>query len=825
MIKTNISSIIILATLLFTACNIHDNATVPNGRIKVEAYFEEDSRVSLTQNPDSPGMVARWQENDAVKVFLSNGGSVSDAGACRIEDISEDGHKALFYYSIPDDFRIGVGLYNLYALSINSYPMVTDWELQCNGSIIRSPLSSFRAPVLFESDTAGSDSYGYFRHFGTYELLHVANDSDADISFSLSGFQAGTIWYRSKGALKIPSMEFMVSSEAARAPVDASEPITIPAHGSDVIVSWYIPNGQAIKEARLFARINGETMHTANLLNSDVIPQIGHAYHMYVSWDGKSLSYTKNSTAPLEVVTDSATFDPDSFTCSLAGSVTNSLAVDVKSAGFRIWKDDEPEDYVEYAATLSEDNTFSLSLKYADFREIAGEGAIKGLYKVSAFALRQDGSRFHGGIIGFTVNKERPDIVAINVDPASLEFGFVPVGTSASKTVIITNCGEGSLRFSLSCGREEFSFTPEEEVVLGVGESCEATVTFTPAEEMDYSGNLIVSSNASDSPEMSIPLHGEGIAVEFNADISISTKYLFLLSGLVGSISTRDVTVSNPGTNLLRILSVSCTEGVSTDFESWGETIIRPGESKVLKVTLVRKEAKYYNETVTICSNASDNSILTIKLYGYSLEIITPEAVDLGLSVKWGSMNLGAKREGGNGLYFSWGETEPKDDYTWENYKWYYGNDNNSAETVIKYNLFSYADHYDGKSRLEPEDDAAHVLLGGRWRMPTKEEAQELIKTKSNSDYEWIWVEKKGLQITYLPNGNSIFLNSTGYAYGESDSSTSNSYYWTSTVYPECSFDAWRFGCDDYYKILYISKDGPGIRNRICGLAIRPVCD
>lgn len=413
MIKTNISKFIILAALLFPACNIKENTDIPAGRIKVEAYFEESTRVSLTQDSHSQGMVARWQENDAVKVFLSNGASISDAGACRIENISEDGHKALFYYSIPNDFRIGDGHYYLYALSINSYPMVTDWELQCNGSIIRSPLSSFRAPVLFESDNVGTNSFGYFRHFGTYELLHVTNDSDADITFSLSGFQAGTIWFRTKGALKIPSMEFVVSSEAARTPVDASAPITIPAHSGDVIVSWYIPNGQKIKEARLYAKINGENVHTTNLLNSDVIPQIGHAYHMYVTWDGKALSYTRNSTASIEVETVSSTFDPDSFTCNLVGSVTNTLASNVKDAGFRLWKENDPENYVEYDAALAEDNAFSLSLGYNDFVNISGDFPVKGQYRVSAFVIDKNGNRYHGNILEFTIDKERPESALI----------------------------------------------------------------------------------------------------------------------------------------------------------------------------------------------------------------------------------------------------------------------------------------------------------------------------------------------------------------------------------------------------------------------------
>ena len=46
------------------------------------------------------------------------------------------------------------------------------------------------------------------------------------------------------------------------------------------------------------------------------------------------------------------------------------------------------------------------------------------------------------------------------------------------------------------------------------------------------------------------------------------------------------------------------------------------------------------------------------------------EAVDLGLSVKWANMNVGAKKESGFGTYFAWGETQPKEYYSWKTYAW-----------------------------------------------------------------------------------------------------------------------------------------------------------
>ena len=93
--------------------------------------------------------------------------------------------------------------------------------------------------------------------------------------------------------------------------------------------------------------------------------------------------------------------------------------------------------------------------------------------------------------------------------------------------------------------------------------------------------------------------------------------------------------------------------------------------------------------------------------------IIAPEAIDLGLSVKWGSFNLGATSPEQIGNLYAWGETETKKKYTWGNYE--HGNSN----YIRKYN------GQDGKVVLDPEDDVAQMKLGGKWRMPTAEEAKE----------------------------------------------------------------------------------------------------
>ena len=142
-------------------------------------------------------------------------------------------------------------------------------------------------------------------------------------------------------------------------------------------------------------------------------------------------------------------------------------------------------------------------------------------------------------------------------------------------------------------------------------------------------------------------------------------------------------------------------------------------------------------------------------------EIVDSRAyVDLGLSVKWATCNVGANSPEEYGDYFAWGETKPKDSYKWSTYKWC----NGSKDKLTKYCKESYYGRVDNKTVLDLVDDAAHVNLGGAWRMPTKEEIREL---KDNCT--WTWTTQNGVNgylVTSKKNDNSIFLPAAGYRSG-----------------------------------------------------------
>lgn len=152
------------------------------------------------------------------------------------------------------------------------------------------------------------------------------------------------------------------------------------------------------------------------------------------------------------------------------------------------------------------------------------------------------------------------------------------------------------------------------------------------------------------------------------------------------------------------------------------------------------------------------------------------EWVDLGLpsGLKWATCNVGATRPERMGDYFSWGETYSKGEYQTSNYKW--GDDGD----IQKYCTDSEAGIVDGREKLLLSDDAARSQWGGYWRIPTKEECQEL-RTQCN----WKWTQKNGVngQMVTGPNGNSIFLPAAGYREaGYVEEAGECGYYWTSTL-------------------------------------------
>ena len=198
--------------------------------------------------------------------------------------------------------------------------------------------------------------------------------------------------------------------------------------------------------------------------------------------------------------------------------------------------------------------------------------------------------------------------------------------------------------------------------------------------------------------------------------------------------------------------------------------------------------------------------------YGAEKEFTTPsaiEAVNLGLSVKWGSCNVGASSPEDYGDYYAWGETAAKSSYSWTNYSWC----NGSSTTLTKYNCNSSYGTVDNKTVLEQNDDAAHVKLGDSWRMPTDAEWTELREKCT-----WIWTTKNGVngRLVKGPNGNSIFLPAAGYWGSAAGNAGTYGRYWSSSLCTDSPYNTWcvYFYSDNVTRTYY---------NRYYGRSVRPV--
>ena len=190
--------------------------------------------------------------------------------------------------------------------------------------------------------------------------------------------------------------------------------------------------------------------------------------------------------------------------------------------------------------------------------------------------------------------------------------------------------------------------------------------------------------------------------------------------------------------------------------------------------------------------------------------------VDLGLpsGLKWATCNVGATAPEGYGDYFAWGETSPKNDYSWSTYKYC----NGSETSLTKYNTESDYGTVDNKTTLELSDDAARANWGGTWRMPTKVEQDEL-----RNNCTWTWTTQNGVngyKVTSKTNGNSIFLPAAGYRIGSSVYHVGScGYYWSSSLY-EKSYPG--FACCNLH--FHSGNVDRTIYYRIDGRTVRAVC-
>ena len=259
---------------------------------------------------------------------------------------------------------------------------------------------------------------------------------------------------------------------------------------------------------------------------------------------------------------------------------------------------------------------------------------------------------------------------------------------------------------------------------------------------------------------------------------------------LVGIVSSKHTGAENVGyaikTSYLRNLIEST---VSKD--------ILPTNAQTASLSLPEKIKVLRNFVFMIsCSGRTVSGSSYANNFANANEENGHEYVDLGLSVKWATCNVGASKPEDYGNYYAWGETSTKSSYTDSNSKTY----GKSMRDIA------------GNSSY----DAARANWGGNWRLPTKAEMQELI-----DKCIWTWTTQNGVYGYKVkgPNGNSIFFPAAGYRGGSSlYRAGSGGYYWSSTPYESGSYYAFSLFFDS-------GRHGMSYFNRYGGRSVRPVLE
>ena len=397
-----------------------------------------------------------------------------------------------------------------------------------------------------------------------------------------------------------------------------------------------------------------------------------------------------------------------------------------------------------------------------------------------------------------------------------------PIVKTYTMTVDAQKGSDGTRALSLDGNTLNSTWTKDDAVDVYKGENKIGTLTAqstgantslkgTLSGDLNVNDNLTLKYLSADYNSQDGTLTGKAKSIDKVCDYSTATV---TVSGIAGvNISTTNANFENQqavikftlknadgSASLGNPTAFSVTDGSSTVtlYEIPDETYDTNGSG----VLYVAFPATGESATITLSATVSGEvyglaktgiTFTNSKYYGVTVKMkqaasapAEAEAVDLGLSVKWANMNVGATSETDYGKYYAWGATtdnySESKDYNWTNTPYYTGNGS----------THSWSKYTSAPATLDvATDDAARANWGGSWRMPTETEFQELL---DNTTRSWQTNYKgvsgcNGYLFTSKKAGytdKSIFLPAAGYRDGSSLlSDGSYGYYWSSTLYSD----------------------------------------
>ena len=815
----NTFCLLLLSIMAFSGCQDLEGINAKRNLRTVHASFENGTtRVGIEQSHDSRDMITKWQEGDKIHVIVSKGNNIVDIGSVPVHDISSDGKSCVFQYAIPDDFDpFGEG-FELLCFTDNCNPKIKDGDIYYNATLTRMPISQFKAPLMFDTYVKEDNSFGAFRHYGTYEIMHVTNNTDKAISFQLSDYSVPTWWYK-KGGFSIRQWDNSYIVDFSYEEKSMSPPVTIPAHGTDMVVSWYIPNGKTIDNAQIVANIDGQYVYSANTLSSKVTLCTGIAYHIYATWDGKELRFGKGDINEQKIIkvdpteikfgnVPVGTSKTEHFTVSNVGDIDLTFKVDK-------WHEDE----------------FDIPESGKEFKLAAGKSKVFDV----VYTPKKVGGHFNY-FVEISSDAEN-GTQTVDISGTGTEGGQVKTETFTIKGVSFKMIAVEGGTFLMGASDEDRKANsderPRHQVTLSsfsIGETVVTQELWEAVMGEEFNGirkgdHLPMQMSYNDCMTFIFKLNsitGRGFRMPTEAEWEFAARGGNKSKGYTycGSNNVKDVAwydgnsdnnlhdVGTKAANELGLYDMSgnvwewCNDWYDDKYYSYtsSDNPIGPDPTDIIDYRSglaspqrVLRGGSWRSEA--ICSRATYRYFeLPYEGYNnYGLRLVltdgryTPESmlscpdnhhphkIDLGLpsGTKWACCNVGATKPEDIGGYYSWGETEEKDEYDIDNYRL---RQNGSYVNV-------------GDDISGSKYDVAHVKWGGDWQMPTLEEVEELL---DNCTSEWPTLyAMNGCKITSKTNGKSIFLPVSGVRMYDELRATAGCYYWISTLHPTESGNAY----------------------------------
>lgn len=314
---------------------------------------------------------------------------------------------------------------------------------------------------------------------------------------------------------------------------------------------------------------------------------------------------------------------------------------------------------------------------------------------------------------------------------------------------------------------------------------------------------LLLSCNKQNNPEKQITTDGASDITEYSATLMGSVNFPYEKAGFL--FDTRE--------SLEDAVDISATGYGGTQF-SVKVTGLLPSTTYYYKSYVQNGDDKEYGTVLTFATKDSKCPVGSV-----DLGIVMTREDGTSYNLYWAKSNLCdsglCAKETDYGDYYAWGETEAKKRFDWDNYKFADGGIYSLTKYVPSAPFGSLNGFQDGKSVLDPEDDAAHAKLGGKWRMPTKAEWANLGILK------WERTTRNGINgyLVTAPNGGSIFFPFAGMFNGnEYEGARTNGYYWSSSIDPSEPRNA---------MLKYVDFNSENMKSmyRSLGMTIRPVTE